>query len=166
MRTKIYLRWCLYSILFSAIYFQFFIDAHAAQYASITIEPTPATQMRSDSHVIVDVFLQNTAGHVLQIKDGPARGLYIVDVRDRAGTEAKLTMTGKNLYGGADVFSEGHFTTLWLRPGQVVREEINVGEIYDLTQPGTYTIQLSRRFDDGSGPRYIRSKPISVTVRQ
>jgi hypothetical protein len=153
-------------VAFLTFYFAEPASAREGQYMSLTIQPTRATQMRADSRIVIGISLKNTSGHVIQVKDGPANGLYNIDVWDATGAEASLTMAGANLYDGADLFSEGHFTALALQPGQMVQEYVEVADVYDLTRPGTYTIQLTRKFDDRFGPIFIRSNVVSVTVRQ
>lgn len=133
---------------------------------SIALTPSNNTLLGRSGHVDLLVALQNTSSRPIPIKDGEIEGLYFIDVRDGKANQIALTEQGKALYASGEVFAQGRFRNVLLQPGQSVKRYVSVEHVYDMTQPGTYSIQLTRKFDDPSGPLYIRSNIVTVTVRQ
>jgi hypothetical protein len=157
---------CAAIVVFEMLCVGAFSAAQAGQDLSITLKPSASTLLGRSGHVDILVNLQNTSGHTLEIKDGNVEGLYFVDVRDSSGNQVPLTELGNSLYAGTKVFGEGVFRKAMLQPGEAIQKYVSVERIYNLSQPGTYSIQLTREIDDQSGPHYIRSNTVSVPVRQ
>ena len=95
--------------------------------------------------------------------------VYRVSVVDGSGNVPASTMRGRtfeyndkkspNVGPGTFLLGNGGFTEL--QPGKTTVDVIDVGRLYDLSQPGTYTIQV-RRFGEGSG--WVTSNAVTVTV--
>jgi hypothetical protein len=89
-------------------------------------------------------------------------------VRDAQGALAPLTKHGQELYGHGPPVSKTHYPFRFLNPGEETPgEEADVSKIYDLTKPGTYTIQaISRYFFGDPKNAYVKSNIVTVTVTQ
>ncbi|MFZ0480659.1 MAG: hypothetical protein WAL71_16080 [Terriglobales bacterium] len=77
---------------------------------------------------------------------------YDVDVRGIAGKLAPKTELGERLNG----ISNGSRESFYAKTGEVSSGEIVVSDLYDMSQPGKYLIQVFRRSD--------KSNTITVTV--
>ena len=72
----------------------------------------------------------------------PIRSVGIL-VRDRAGHLVPETEYGKGIHGNLGVMRPKSFAR-YLKPGEVFKEEADLSEEFDLTKPGTYTVDLER----------------------
>lgn len=50
-----------------------------------------------------------------------------------------------------------------MKPGETMTDRVNVSKVYDLTQPGRYTIQFQRL--DPETKTFVKSNEITVTLR-
>lgn len=55
-----------------------------------------------------------------------------------------------------------HHHGFGVEPGKRAVEEMDIGRIYDLTRPGTYTVYLDKKF--GPGSNEVKSNEITFTV--
>ena len=83
------------------------------------------------------------------------------------GEPVPLTRFGKTLdldqrLSDEPVLPSGRFTFLRMRPGESLEQRMMAGEIFDLSKPGTYTIEAVRILL-GTTQRF-RSNPVTVTV--
>lgn len=95
--------------------------------------------------------------------------VYEVDVRDESGAIPPDTKFGRifryneqgspNVGPGTFLISSGGF--LLLQPGETRTDVIDVGRLFDLSQPGRYTIQLERSDPNGD---LVKSNLLTITV--
>jgi hypothetical protein len=121
------------------------------------------------SDVIVNIVLTNTSesrDHFAEylVSRNAAEFDYWIDVRDEKGKAAPQTKYGIKLKGDGvhpPAATTSNSFDLPFKPGEIVRPRIVVNKLFDLSQPGVYTIQVSR-FDLESGAT-AHSNIIKVT---
>lgn len=126
---------------------------------SIVITPH-RDAVKAGSEVLLDVEAVNTS-------DKPIRWFftkqdleYDTDVRDSSGTQAQETVYGRKLHRGE--LLQGSIISSELKPGQQVRGSIVLSDIYDLTKPGEYAVQVMRK--DVVSRQVVRSNRIVVRI--
>jgi hypothetical protein len=124
---------------------------------SIAIRPTKDV-VKADSEVRIDIILTNTSSHEIVIGECgvAAWGHYKIEVQDSYGKPVPKTAWYKWVTGecppskvcvqtsSPQVLCLHQAPHQILRPGEFLKEEIDVNKLYDLSQPGKYTIQISR----------------------
>ena len=129
--------------------------------------------VKTGSPITVTVALKNVSDHEIlywRENTSDAGGSeYKVDVWDDKSFTARETKFGLALKGRSDstsltpdtpVDSSGGWLTL--KPGEGLTDKLNVSKLYDLSQPGKYSIQI-RRFDEET-KSFVKSNKITVTV--
>lgn len=122
------------------------------------------------SEVRVKISLTNTSNHeiVVSREKGNALGEldYKVDVRDETGGLARKTKYLRAIQGEntgettVTVSSPGLFS---VQPGKSLEEEdVVVSNLYDLSKPGKYAIQVERT--DETSKTAVKSNTITITV--
>ena len=134
------------------------------------------SEVPAGSPVMIDVTLENTSNHDISVyrDNSPDQGglVYKADVRDEDGKTAVETEFGRAVQGHdtLEQVSRKPYVIVGsggdqnLAPGKEIKDRINVSKLYDLHQPGKYTIQLERF--DLETKSFIKSNKITVTVRR
>ncbi len=144
---------------------------------SVTVVPSRDT-VRAGEDVRVRIVLTNTSDHRIQVYADKSRNAvlagYTVEVQNSERKAARMTrfywtLTGKkapkeSVVEGADrefvmVESGGQIT---VDPGKSTEDAVEVRQLYDVREPGTYSIQVYRK--DPSTGAVVRSNKCSVTV--
>jgi hypothetical protein len=60
--------------------------------------------------------------------------------------------------------TSGHAVFRTVKPGESVIDSEAIGRLFDMTKPGKYVIQVSRRIADGGNERVVKSNKIILTV--
>ena len=128
--------------------------------------------VKAGSSVTLTITLTNTSDRKIQVvKEAGGRGPLDLrlDVRDgqgntvrRAGPKLSKEKNGrivKHIYVWAS-----SVTNVDLPPGQKVTDVLPVDRLFDLTQPGKYSIQASRY--DSETKTWVKSNTVTVTVTQ
>jgi hypothetical protein len=139
---------------------------------TISVED-PASQTGTDSYTVkagseifIKVQLKNTSKHNLSLDydADPRTGVgfsHQYEVRDSSGSPAQ-----KRPISHPETGSTGHgWPARILKPGESM--DINgdrISRLYDLSQPGKYTIQLSRIASVDAKDDVVKSNTITVTV--
>ena len=129
-------------------------------------------EYRIGAPVPVEIITKNLAKHEIEATDtgGMSSGAdlyYMIDVRDGQGNSAVETPLGKAIRSGT-AFRIGSTVrglgepSPKLQPGKSKTDEVLLNRLYDLTQPGRYTVQVRRR-DDTSGTA-PKSNMITITI--
>lgn len=139
----------------------FSVEIHADKYV-----------VAADSPVIIVATLTNMSDHeITMVQVSGLRAGYDVDVRNSQGKRprganellAEQNKENKEAHRPIRVIiNQGGARTVNVKPGQTLRDEIQVSNIFDLTIPGTYTIQLTRK--DSESTAIVKSNTITVTV--
>jgi hypothetical protein len=154
---------------------------HAVGQAAAPVSPEPSFAMsiglkdgtvRPGSEILVTVDLTNTSGARIELwraRTGPPP--YTVQVLDRAGRAARLTPVGAAFRKGeAAVRENGKIVRVFpgsgefviVAPGETVKDWVSIGNQFDLSQPGAYTIRLERT--DLATKLPVKSNAVTVTV--
>ena len=127
---------------------------------SITAEPA----VKAGAEVAVTVHFKNTSNqelnHNANISD--LTGVdpnYIFEVRDGSGA-----LVPRKVYEHPEL-ANGHAVFLTVEPGEGVTDTEPISRLLDLSRPGKYVIQVSRRInanDEKDG--VVKSNRVTVTV--
>ena len=151
----------LLSILVALVFGQ--TSAPANQPFAIAIS-TERREVKAGAHVVLKVRLTNNSGQDVDMSGNVSdlTGLdpnYVFDVRDSKGNPVpKRTYKHPELAGGHPVMNRT------VSPGKTLTEEQIVSRLYDMTHPGNYVIQVSRRVSDNTADGAVTSNKITVTV--
>lgn len=114
------------------------------------------SSVKSGAAIWVDVTLENKSDQDLlvfrvltSVDDDQGGWLYNADVQNEKGQKPPRTKFKTGIGSGASIP---------LQPGKTITDRINICKLYDVSQPGKYSIQVYR--PDGS----LRSNTITVTV--
>lgn len=108
----------------------------------------PNDPVKVDSDVMVNIFLTNISNKAISVygnngEHSAELGGYDVKVSDARGAAPPLTEWGRAVIKGENtVVSSGGYLTL--QPGQTQKNSLLVNSLYDLSQTGKYTIQVSK----------------------
>lgn len=140
---------------------------------TISINPSNPTQddtgdktVSVRAGVTVRIRKTNVIAHEIP-KQGPDNGPFqcIFEVRDSNGNPAPLHKeTGQQFLGGGPVPLFGT-KDMVLQPGESKIDFAPVSEWYDLSKPGTYTIEVSQHVSSSPNSAVVRSNKITVTIK-
>ena len=142
---------------------------------SLTLWISPHVTGFKPGEVYVEVITENTSNHKLflwteRLSTEQAGSVYKVDIHDSNGMSPPEMEFGRQ----TKIFDEappsaGPTSTprqlgerMRLLPGESWRDLILMKNLYDLSQPGQYTIQV-RRWDDET-KTWVKSNTLTVTV--
>jgi hypothetical protein len=131
-----------------------------------------SADVKAGAAVIVKIQLKNTSDHDLSwmsLPGGDVHGEVMgfrPIVKDAQGTEPPLTKWGRQVFGRTAKGEPGLVLNavglVAVHPGDVMKTEIHLNELYDLSAPGKYSVQM-RYFDDENKDE-VRSNAITVIV--
>ena len=134
---------------------------------SVTVQPVPGP-VKTGSELRVKVTTTNTSDHEIRF----ARGFgeqefdFDIEVREEKGQTPPPTETYRQLKDHPSS-RRGSYSTYVLEPGKSFDEDLVVTKLYKITQPGKYTISVTR----GQRPMWqtlgkggATSNSITVTV--
>lgn len=106
---------------------------------------------KAKDKIILDV----TLGH-------PERD-FDVRMYDAEGYLASLTYYGHQVNGEGNIPLVDNMSGVMLRPQDSYKSEIELSQLYDLTRPGKYTIQVQRGDDFTKG--VAKSNTVTLTIK-
>lgn len=127
---------------------------------AITAETNP---LKAGSDLRVAVYLTNTSKQKFtsgRWVGGPDES-FIVEMYDNQGKEAPFSKRYSDLRAGRDSLV-GSVYMYSIMPGDTMTERVLVNLKYDLSTPGTYTLQIRRR--DVISKADVKSNKITVTI--
>jgi hypothetical protein len=129
----------------------------------LSIRPLQAS-VRAGSEVRIEVTLRNVSGRQIAMPKSDEGGDYLVEVRDGKGRMARDTELGRKLKdpGTVRVSSAPLYP---LKPQESLKDEIAVGKLYEVSNPGEYTISVARPIPEELGTGVVKSNTITVTVK-
>lgn len=87
----------------------------------------------------------------------------VFDIHDSNGNPAPPhKRTDKWIKGGGSGMVRGK--DMLLQPGESMSDYIPVGSWFDLSKPGTYTIQVSSHVSDDPNSEIVKSNILTITV--
>ncbi len=128
------------------------------------------TVAKTDSMIAIGIRKTNTSQHAIDkisVEDGA--GGYLYEVRDSAGNPVeprKFTANGPIEPGDGRGFAIQGTSDMVLQPGESRITKASVGSWYDLSRPGTYTIQVSAHVSNDPSSGLVKSNLATVTVSQ
>jgi len=138
---------------------------------TIAIEAVQKNPIKLGTEIRVSITVTNTSKENVVLLTTPGRrhaGLwYDVAVRNTNGSSVTKTRFKRILDGEEEkghVFGSSIATTL--APGESVREEATLGDMYELTMPGTYLVRVDRPYPDANPASKIKSNQISITLER
>ena len=117
----------------------------------------------------LEIVLRNTSDHEFSITkantENQAETQYTIDVRDGRGHPVALSEHGRIRLNRSPTsrltISEVVYS---VKPGETLTDVAVVTELYDLSQPGKYTIRVSREIPREFGKGTVKSNPVTITV--
>ena len=136
---------------------------------ALTITPVRSIIKSSVDRVIVRVVVTNVSDQTISFVGTSAYLDYHVIVLNSDGTEPSYTDKGRS----AKDFIAGRSTIPLIRrfhveeePGKTFSENITVDDLYEMTRPGQYAIQVERDIPEKLGGGMVKSNFITVTVTE
>jgi hypothetical protein len=83
---------------------------------------------------------------------------YIFEVRDEAANAAPIRMHEHPELATGQPISRS------LKPGESLTDDEEVSQVIDMSRPGQYTIQVSRRVSDSKKDGVVKSNAITISV--
>jgi hypothetical protein len=135
----------------------------AAQTPALGLQlATPEPTAKVGGSILVRVTTVNESNQPVTYHNTNPFCNYSFEVLGSAGTAAPETDLRKRVNcGGGQLEITGRNIVVTLKPGENHSEEINISEQYDLSQPGQYSIRVSRTFP---GIGHFTSNTVTVTV--
>jgi hypothetical protein len=117
----------------------------------------------------VDIRATNVSGKSIGVvklgSEGDAELNHRIEVVRRDGKPITMTDYGLSVYGrGGNTIVRGSEHLATLNPGQTLFDYVLLNQIYDMSKPGIYSVQIVRSPDPGS-PTPVRSNTIEIAVR-
>jgi hypothetical protein len=122
---------------------------------------TPSVE--SGSQVHLKVVMKNLSDHDLNYSLCYSNGLdraYEYDVRDSHGKALAILTRKHSEIGPTFKVWPAHL----VKPGETDSSGGVISTFYDMTQPGEYTVQVSRAVSDNPKDGVVRSNKITVTI--
>jgi len=117
------------------------------------------TSFKAGEPIAIRVRLTNTSEHELNASASWERGVdmdYEYDIRDGSGDLYERKERTGSISDTTKIRS--------LKPGESVEDGTLVSEAYDMSRPGQYVVQLSRRINGNPGDDVVKSNTIIITV--
>jgi len=132
--------------------------------APFTLTISAESVVKAGSQVALKVRLTNTSNRPMNTSSqyiGGVHSGYLYDVRDGAGN-----LIEKKAHKESDEPIMGSLRLGKLKPSESRDEGTLVSDVYDMSRPGTYTIQLSLPISNDPKDGVVKSNPITVTVNE
>lgn len=117
------------------------------------------------SDITLRIRKTNITDHAIK-RLGPENGAFgcTFEVRDSKGNPAHPhKSTDKWIRGGGPSFADEP-NEMGLKPGESIVDYLPVSSWFDLTQPDTYTIQVSQHASNNPKSAVVKSNKITVTI--
>jgi hypothetical protein len=138
-------------------------ENHAAKQPFTLVIRAQEPTVKAGSGVSINVHLTNTSNRDLDASANISDMTrvdpnYLFDVRDSSGKSVP-----RRVYQHPEL-ATGHAIFRTIKPGEDVTDVEDVSRLYDLTHPGKYVIQVSRRISDNEKDGVVQSNAITITV--
>jgi hypothetical protein len=130
------------------------------------------TIVKQGAEIQIVVELTNTsAGRILLWRSRSGPPPYTIRVLDREGRGAPMTAKGRAFQRGEAVIREngkivrafpGGGEQVAIEPNETVKDSVSIDDQFDISQPGTYAVQLERV--DPVTKALSKSNIVSLTV--
>lgn len=121
----------------------------------------PVPKVSIGSNILIQVVTTNESDKVISYHNTNLCD-YSVTVRTTAGTSAPETRLNKELNcGSGQLRVTGRNILVTLKPSESNSEDIRINEMYDMSTPGQYSIQVERTFP---GVGHFTSNVVKIEV--
>lgn len=163
MKMPVNLHFIVWAALFSTVCA---MPAQCQQRPLSIAISTPQSALKVGSEVRIEVTLTNTSNRRVLIQERNPATDYQIDVRDERGTAVPETDFGRKLKEPPVIPMNSRNFGMYLRPNESTKENIALSDLYDLSHPGQYTIQVSRAVSNKPKDGVVKSNTITVTVTE
>jgi hypothetical protein len=114
-------------------------------------------ERKEQIHTVRDlVYLENRSDKTVTSESNDYFKYYVIEIRDNEGLPAPERK----------IMREAFRTGLLLprKPGDRWQEMLPVYRFYEMSRPGTYTIQVERRLPEELGAGTVKSNIVTITV--
>lgn len=136
----------------------------ANQPFSITISAVKSA-IKVGSRLELKVRLTNIYNHEINGTVSYAGGTivsYQCDLRDSTGAQVPMKETANS--SGPPIPAQLSVQIRTLKPNESVEDTTRACKEFDMSKPGVYTVQLSRRISGGKSEDVVKSNTITITV--
>jgi hypothetical protein len=84
---------------------------------------------------------------------------FIFEVRDRAGN-----LVSKRAYEHPELATGHAILNRVVKPGNTLEEKADIARLYDMSRPGAYDVQASRRASENEKDGVVKSNRIRITI--
>ena len=126
----------------------------------------PQSVLRVGSEVRLEVTLTNTSSRRMLIQERNSATDYEIDVRDERGTAVPENDYGRKLKEPPVMPMNSRNFGIYLQPNESTKESIALSDLYDLSRPGKYSIQVERGVSDNPKDGVVKSNKVILTVRE
>ena len=136
-------------------------NAAERQFTVTISAPTPSVKAGSDVWVVVKI-TNHSSGKLDE--SGSISGMtgldpnLVFDVRDTRGN-----LIAKKVYEHPEL-ATGHPVNRTIEPGETLTEQQNISRLYDIIQPGSYVVQVSRSPSGGPTSGVVKSNKVAIVV--
>jgi len=161
-------KYCICAFAFT--FFAALSEGSDKQLFSLTLA-APTEPLKAGAEVRLHVTVTNTSERNIAFIRSP--GLipeeafrYDMDVRNEQGKSAPPSVYVRQLKNSTTVTEEISRYARWLKPGEFFVDDLEITKFYDLSQPGKYTISVTRPIPprQNLGEGKVKSNSITVTV--
>jgi len=142
---------------------------HAQTPLAIKISPTHdgitvgSGVEKAGSPILVIVELTNDSGKDVSVSSHDYAECYTFEVLDAEGYPAPETEWMRE-WKNPGRRRSGHGVIAPVKTGVSWKEQLRISDFYDLSRPGTYTIQVERKLPEELGTGTVTSNTITITV--
>jgi hypothetical protein len=121
---------------------------------------------KAGAPIFVLVELVNNSGKTLSTSQWDYAEYYTFDVRDADGKPVSETDALRDMRESLKPGQRrsGHGIVSQIKAGRTWKERIMISRYYDLSRPGTYTLQLERKLPDELGNGTMNLEKVTITV--
>lgn len=128
---------------------------------TLTLQAVHST-VQLKSPILLELTTTNNLSQPLKLGKSNPGSEYQMNVRDEQGQPVAQTALYKNLQNPEYVF---RLTTQILKPQESAKEQFNIGEFFDFSKLGTYSVQVQRLVPRQYGSGAVKSNTVVITLR-
>lgn len=115
---------------------------------------------RAGNSLVLKWRLKNVSKKEVRLRDTNLLIDYVIEILDEEGKPARLTPNGEKMLMASRMLS--HRSSVSLAPGEEMRKQIDITELYDLRRGPVYALTVERRIGsvDGKAIEVVRSNTI------
>jgi hypothetical protein len=133
----------------------------------VTIQ-TAQSVVKVGSQIRVEVILTNTSGRDLgftkSVGDETAESNYLINVSDGHGKPVAETAHHRRVRAENSLPVTHSNQIVTLKPGERLKEQAILNNLYDIGRPGRYVIMAQRDVPQEQGKGVVKSNAVTITV--